>query len=239
MQRLSFPSVYVDVIVMRDESTCFLFCKHLPDSPKGISAAPESAVLITKFTTARRLRKDVKRRHACAHAAPFIICFPCIPMATAKRLCCSGEGLLSSENRTKRLRLEQQCRGKRNAESLLDICAKIVAENIAFQEIEDRIDRIPEPVQSRIVYWSFPRNERDICMYSSFASGAKENKEGQKLPFQQGVKLLDSGAVDKVLQIGEQLGLGLSYFRKGRFLDSAERDFFDVLATHPPPCNAS
>ncbi|KAL4235965.1 Zinc finger SWIM domain-containing protein 6 [Mactra antiquata] len=90
-------------------------------------------------------------------------------------------------------------------ESLLDICAKIVGENIPFQKIEQRFDRIPEPVQSRIVFWSFPRNERDICMYSSFSQVGKENADSDKLPFNQGVKLLESGAVDKVLQIGFHL----------------------------------
>ena len=91
----------------------------------------------------------------------------------------------------------------KSVESLLDICAKVVAKNIPFQTIEQRFDRIPEPVQSRIVYWSFPRNERDICMYSSFSNGSKDNSENEKLPFHQGVKLLESGAVENVLQIGK------------------------------------
>ena len=63
-------------------------------------------------------------------------------------------------------------------------------------------ERIPEPVQSRIVFWSFPRNEADIKMYSSFAVSTKDN-ETPKLPFNQGVKLLEAGAVSNVLQIGE------------------------------------
>uniref|UniRef100_A0A182VN06 Zinc finger SWIM domain-containing protein 4 n=1 Tax=Anopheles merus TaxID=30066 RepID=A0A182VN06_ANOME len=54
--------------------------------------------------------------------------------------------------------------------SLLDITARIVAQNEPFQKIEERYDRIPEPVQRRIVFWSFPRNEKDICMYSSLSS---------------------------------------------------------------------
>lgn len=54
-------------------------------------------------------------------------------------------------------------------DSLLDISARIVAENEPFQRVEERYDRIPEPVQRRIIYWSFPRNERDICMYSSLS----------------------------------------------------------------------
>uniref|UniRef100_A0A4W3I3H6 Zinc finger, SWIM-type containing 5 n=1 Tax=Callorhinchus milii TaxID=7868 RepID=A0A4W3I3H6_CALMI len=59
-------------------------------------------------------------------------------------------------------------RGRRSPESLLDASAKMVAEKWPFQQVEERFSRIPEPVQRRIVYWSFPRNEREICMYSSF-----------------------------------------------------------------------
>lgn len=57
----------------------------------------------------------------------------------------------------------------RQPDSLLDITARIVAQNEPFQRIEERYERIPEPVQRRIIFWSFPRNERDICMYSSLS----------------------------------------------------------------------
>ncbi|NXP83506.1 ZSWM5 protein, partial [Ramphastos sulfuratus] len=56
-------------------------------------------------------------------------------------------------------------------ESLLDAAAKRVAGSWAFERVEGRFQRIPEPVQRRIVYWSFPRSERQICMYSSFQPG--------------------------------------------------------------------
>uniref|UniRef100_A0A667X2C0 Zinc finger, SWIM-type containing 5 n=1 Tax=Myripristis murdjan TaxID=586833 RepID=A0A667X2C0_9TELE len=59
----------------------------------------------------------------------------------------------------------------RSPESLLDCAAKAVAEKWAFERVEERFERIPEPVQRRIVYWSFPRNEKEICMYSSFQLG--------------------------------------------------------------------
>ncbi|NXY88370.1 ZSWM6 protein, partial [Alcedo cyanopectus] len=59
-------------------------------------------------------------------------------------------------------------------ESLLDIAARKVAEKWPFQRVEERFERIPEPVQRRIIYWSFPRSEREICMYSSFSTGAED-----------------------------------------------------------------
>lgn len=94
-------------------------------------------------------------------------------------------------------------------ESLLDIAARKVAEKWPFQRVEERFERIPEPVQRRIVYWSFPRSEREICMYSSFNTGgeesgaAGENSDETRLPFRRGIALLESGCVDNVLQVGE------------------------------------
>lgn len=55
-------------------------------------------------------------------------------------------------------------------QTLLDLSAKIVAENIPFQAIEQEYEHIPEPVQRRIIFWSFPQNEDDIRMYSSLST---------------------------------------------------------------------
>ncbi|XP_053101448.1 zinc finger SWIM domain-containing protein 5 isoform X3 [Hemicordylus capensis] len=140
-------------------------------------------------------------------------------------------------------------------ESLLDAAAKRVAGSWAFERVEGRFQRIPEPVQRRIVYWSFPRSERQICMYSSFqpgrtgsgpsggGAGAAGNGVGigaggedspaatgpaapsgapgtaplpatgapasvavtEGLPFRRGIRLLETGAVDNVLQVGFHL----------------------------------
>uniref|UniRef100_A0A665WSU4 ZSWIM4-8 C-terminal domain-containing protein n=1 Tax=Echeneis naucrates TaxID=173247 RepID=A0A665WSU4_ECHNA len=88
----------------------------------------------------------------------------------------------------------------RSPESLLDCAAKAVAEKWAFERVEERFERIPEPVQRRIVYWSFPRNEKEICMYSSFQLG-----NGDGLPFRRGIRLLETGCVENVLQVGFHL----------------------------------
>ncbi|XP_032530384.1 zinc finger SWIM domain-containing protein 6-like isoform X2 [Chiroxiphia lanceolata] len=111
-------------------------------------------------------------------------------------------------------------------ESLLDIAARKVAEKWPFQQVEERFERIPEPVQRRIVYWSFPRSEREICMYSSFNTGAEDLAtapggavagtapgggadtaavDENRLPFRRGIALLDGGCVDNVLQVGFHL----------------------------------
>lgn len=85
--------------------------------------------------------------------------------------------------------------------SLLNLSAKCVAESIPFQQVEERSAPIPEPVQLRIVYWSFPRNERDICMYSSLHA-TLSHSDAKRLPFQRGLALLEGNAVRDVLQVG-------------------------------------
>uniref|UniRef100_A0AAY5EHT4 ZSWIM4-8 C-terminal domain-containing protein n=1 Tax=Electrophorus electricus TaxID=8005 RepID=A0AAY5EHT4_ELEEL len=96
-------------------------------------------------------------------------------------------------------------------ESLLDIAARKVAEKWPFQRVEERFERIPEPVQRRIVYWSFPRSEREICMYSSFntdgedSAAAADGGDESRLPFRRGIALLEGGCVDNVLQVGFHL----------------------------------
>uniref|UniRef100_UPI00358F311A zinc finger SWIM domain-containing protein 6-like isoform X2 n=1 Tax=Myxine glutinosa TaxID=7769 RepID=UPI00358F311A len=95
--------------------------------------------------------------------------------------------------------------GTRSPESLLDLSAKRVAEKWPFQRVEERFTHIPEPVQRRIVFWSFPRSEREICMYSSLECSAEEGEDKSRLPFNRGVRLLESGCVDSVLQVGFHL----------------------------------
>lgn len=119
-------------------------------------------------------------------------------------------------------------------ESLLDIAARKVAEKWPFQRVEERFERIPEPVQRRIVYWSFPRSEREICMYSSFNTGAEDPAaapggattapsgaadaaaDENRLPFRRGIALLDGGCVDNVLQVGESPAGAALRSRAGR-----------------------
>ncbi|XP_063830949.1 zinc finger SWIM domain-containing protein 5-like [Ostrinia nubilalis] len=95
------------------------------------------------------------------------------------------------------------CCRPRAPPTLLDITAKIVAASIPFQRIEERYERIPEPVQRRVVYWSFPRDERDICMYSSLARAPPDDH--RNIAFCRGLKLLEAGCVESVLQVGFHL----------------------------------
>ena len=88
--------------------------------------------------------------------------------------------------------------------SLLDLSAQCVAAYIPFQHVEEQSAPIPEPVQLKVVYWSFPRNERDICMYSSLHATVTHN-DAKRLPFQRGLALLEENAVSEVLQVGKRM----------------------------------
>ena len=54
-------------------------------------------------------------------------------------------------------------------QSLLELSAQAVAGNIAFEEVEHFYPPIPEQLQLRIAFWSFPENEEDI-RYASMCS---------------------------------------------------------------------
>ena len=118
-------------------------------------------------------------------------------MHPAKRVCCSRLNIYNEDNSI-------TDDNSSPFDTLLDLSAKVVAENIPFQTIEERYNRIPEPVQKRIIYWSFPRNEDDICMYSSLPKVSNSSTtEYQNVPFHKGVRLLEMGCVDSVLQVGK------------------------------------
>ena len=102
-----------------------------------------------------------------------------------------------------RIRERKEAVKRYNPGSLLDITSKYVAKTVPFQRIEERFPRIPEPVQERLVFWAFPRDERDIRMYSSPSGNSANAMEYQNSPYCQGMRLLDQGAVSGVLQVGK------------------------------------
>lgn len=98
---------------------------------------------------------------------------------------------------------ERKERARSSPSTLLDIASKFVAKTVPFQRIEERFPRIPEPVQERLVFWAFPRDERDVRMYSSPCGNSSNALEYQNSPYCQGMRLLDQGNVRHVLQVGE------------------------------------
>lgn len=95
-------------------------------------------------------------------------------------------------------------------ESLIELCARSVAKNIPFETVERMYPQIPEQLQLRIAFWSFPLAEDDVRLYSCLANGSSDE-------FQKGEHLLKVKAVKDVLQIGKEYLIGSIYlFLHGR-----------------------
>ncbi|CAK8682764.1 unnamed protein product [Clavelina lepadiformis] len=82
--------------------------------------------------------------------------------------------------------------------SLMELCSQAVALHIPFEQVENMYPPVPENVQLRIAYWSFPDNEEDIRLYSCLANGCSDE-------FARGEYLLKAKCVSNVLQIGFHL----------------------------------
>ena len=80
-------------------------------------------------------------------------------------------------------------------ESLEELCAKVVAMSISFETVEKCCPNLPEGLQLRISFWSFPRNDDNIRLYSCLANGSSEE-------FSKGEQLYRAKAVVEPLQIG-------------------------------------
>ncbi|XP_018670723.2 zinc finger SWIM domain-containing protein 8 [Ciona intestinalis] len=82
--------------------------------------------------------------------------------------------------------------------SLMELCAQAVAIHIPFEQVEEVYKLVPENVQLRIAFWSFPDNEEDIRLYSCLANGSPDE-------FLRGEQLVRGKCVRNVLQIGFHL----------------------------------
>ncbi|KAL3877929.1 hypothetical protein ACJMK2_035570 [Sinanodonta woodiana] len=89
-------------------------------------------------------------------------------------------------------------RGQGSVSSLVELASQAVACHIPFEVVEHFPQPIPEQLQLRIAFWSFPENEEDIRLYSCLANGSADE-------FQKGDHLYKAKAVKDVLQIGFHL----------------------------------
>lgn len=81
---------------------------------------------------------------------------------------------------------------------LVELAAREVAAHIPFEVVEHVYPPVPEQLQLRIAFWSFPENEEDIRLYSCLANGSPEE-------FQRGEHLFKAKATKDLLQIGFHL----------------------------------
>lgn len=83
-----------------------------------------------------------------------------------------------------------------NVPTLTELAARSVAFHISFEIVERVCSPVPEQLQLRIAYWSFPDNEEDIRLYSCLANGSADE-------FQKGETLYRCRSVQSPLQIGK------------------------------------
>lgn len=87
--------------------------------------------------------------------------------------------------------------------SLTELAARCVASFIPFELVEHVFPPVPEQLQLRIAYWSFPDNEEDIRLYSCLANSSADE-------FHRGEQLFKNKCVKDPLQIGFHLSATVS-----------------------------
>ncbi|XP_025832441.1 zinc finger SWIM domain-containing protein 8 isoform X3 [Agrilus planipennis] len=93
---------------------------------------------------------------------------------------------------------------------LTELAAKCVASHIPFELVERVYPPVPEQLQLRIAFWSFPDNEEDIRLYSCLANGSADE-------FSRGESLHRSHSVKDPLQIGFHLSASVQQLPRGAY----------------------
>ncbi len=78
---------------------------------------------------------------------------------------------------------------------MIELSAKVVARHFPFQAVEEYKPPIPEQIQLKVAFWSFPECEDDIQLYCCLAHGSVEE-------FQKAEVTLKYNLVQEVFQIG-------------------------------------
>ncbi|XP_028131047.1 zinc finger SWIM domain-containing protein 8 homolog isoform X1 [Diabrotica virgifera virgifera] len=92
--------------------------------------------------------------------------------------------------------------------SLAELSARCVASHIPFELVEHVYPPVPEQLQLRIAFWSFPDNEEDIRLYSCLANGSADE-------FSRGETLHKTHMVKDPLQIGFHLSASVLQSPRG------------------------
>lgn len=118
--------------------------------------------------------------------------------------------------------------------SLAELAARCVASYIPFELVEHVYPPVPEQLQLRIAFWSFPDNEEDIRLYSCLANSSADE-------FNRGDQLFRLRAVKDPLQIGKFLNCNkFKYiltcyasigFHLSASVSQAPRTYFNVAVT--------
>ncbi|CAH8493852.1 unnamed protein product [Dicrocoelium dendriticum] len=95
------------------------------------------------------------------------------------------------------------CHNPNTVDSLFNLSAKVVAGHLPFEYVEKMLVHVPEPVQEKIIFYSFPQRDSDIYTYASYHP--KADKSRDKIPYYEGLDLFQHNCVEDVIQIGFHL----------------------------------
>jgi len=93
---------------------------------------------------------------------------------------------------------------KEEVKPLVELAAQCVALYIPYELVEQEYPPVPEELQLRIAFWSFPDNEEDIRLYSCLANSNSDE-------FLRGQNLYVSNAIKDCVQIGFHLSANVHH----------------------------
>lgn len=93
---------------------------------------------------------------------------------------------------------------KYEVKPLVELAAQCVALYIPYELVEQEYPPVPEELQLRIAFWSFPDNEEDIRLYSCLANSNSDE-------FLRGHNLYASSAIKDCVQIGFHLSANVHH----------------------------
>lgn len=104
--------------------------------------------------------------------------------------------------------------------SLTELAAQKVACHQPFGQVEHFDPPVPEPMQCRIAFWSFPQDEEDIRLYTCLANGNAD-------AFIHAEELISLNCVCDMLQVGFHLSANVRVIQES----SEDLDYFRVAVT--------
>lgn len=104
----------------------------------------------------------------------------------------------SSQQKSRRNKEQVKCNNEGKIMSLFELAAQKVACHHSFGQVEHFIPTVPEPMQCRIAFWSFPQDEEDIRLYTALANGRHD-------VYYRAEDLISLNCVCDMLQVGFHL----------------------------------
>lgn len=98
----------------------------------------------------------------------------------------------------------------KGVKTLVELCSQSVALFVPYELVEQLYPPVPEELQLRIAFWSFPDNEDDIRLYSCLANSNSDE-------FLRGQSLFTSKAVRDSVQIGFHLSANVYHGSRTMF----------------------